>query len=130
MATFRTEATIDLAASDAWARLRDLADTHALFPGVLVACMLDGNIRTVTFADGTVVKERIVTVDDDAMRVAYGVLERFEHHASAMQITLVNDGQCRFTWVSDVLPDAAIDRVAGLMRAGTAALAAALNAPS
>ena len=122
MASFRTETIIDLPAARAWARLRDLAGTHTLFPGVLTACVLDADVRTVTFADGTVVKERIVTVDDDAMRLAYTVLDRFQHHASSMEIAPVNHGQCRFIWISDVLPDAAIDRVAGLMTKGTAAL--------
>lgn len=126
MASFRSEAIIDVSAPAAWARLSDLAQTHTLFPGVLTACVLDGNIRTVTFADGTVVRERIVTVDSQAMRLAYGVLDRFEHHASSMQIVPVNDCQCRFVWISDVLPDAAIDRVAGLMTKGTEAFKSAL----
>lgn len=127
MASFRTEAIIDIAAQTAWARLGDLAQTHTIFPGVLTACVLDGNVRTVTFADGTVVKERIVTVDGAAMRLAYGVLDRFEHHASAMQIVPVNSGQCRFVWISDVLPEAAVDRVAALMTMGTAAFKKALD---
>jgi len=127
MAAFRTESIIDLPAQDVWRRLSDLANTQALFPGVLTACTLDGDVRTVTFADGTVVRERIVTVDHDAMRLAYGVLDRFEHHASSMRIVPVNSGQCRFVWISDVLPDTAIDRVAGLMRLGTAALTSALG---
>ncbi len=127
MASFRTETIIDLPAPSAWTHLSDLANTHRLFPGVLTACTLDGDVRTVTFADGTVVKERIVTVDDDAMRLAYGVLDRFEHHASAMEIVPVNGGQCRCVWISDVLPDAALERVAGLMAKGTAALKTALE---
>jgi hypothetical protein len=129
MASFRTETIIDLPAARAWARLSELHETHRLFPGVLTACVLDGNVRTVTFADGTVVKERIVTVDGDAMRLAYTVLERFEHHASSMEIVPVNHGQCRFVWISDVLPDAAIGRVAGLMTKGAAALRTALDIP-
>ena len=127
MASFRTESIIDLPAADAWTRLSDLANTHTLFPGVLTACTLDGNIRTVTFADGAVLKERIVTVDHDARRLAYGVIERFEHHASTMEIVAVNTRQCRFVWISDVLPDGAIDRVAGLMTKGTAAFKTALS---
>jgi hypothetical protein len=129
MASFRTETIIDLSATRAWARLSELGETHRLFPGVLTACVLDGDVRTVTFADGAVVRERIVTVDGDAMRLAYTVLERFEHHASSMEIVPVNHGQCRFIWISDVLPDAAIDRVAGLMTKGTAALKTALDIP-
>ena len=127
MASFRTETIIARPASEAWGRLRDAGQAHTLFPGVLTACALDGDVRTVTFADGTVVKERIVTIDDGAMRLAYGVLERFEHHASSMEIAPVNNGQCRFTWISDVLPDAAVERVAGLMKKGTAALKGALD---
>lgn len=121
VATFRTESIIDLPAQEVWRRLSDLANTHALFPGVLTACTLDGDVRTVTFADGTVIRERIVTLDHDAMRLAYGVLDRFQHHAASMEIVPVNNGQCRFVWISDVLPDTAIDRVVGLMRLGTAA---------
>ncbi|WP_443750784.1 SRPBCC family protein [Asticcacaulis solisilvae] len=128
MATFRIESIIDRPAPAAWARLGDLGNSHLAFPGVLTACAFDGNVRTVTFADGTVIRERIVTVDAAAMRLAYGVLDRFEHHASIMEIIPVNPGQCRFQWVSDVLPDAAIERVAGLMTKGAAAFKSACEA--
>lgn len=127
MASFRSEAIIDVPAHAVWARLSDVANTHTLFPGVLTACRLDGNIRTVTFADGTVVREKIVTIDHDAMRLAYGVLERFEHHASMMEIVPVNARQCRVVWISDVLPDTAIDRVTGLMTKGAEAFKTALS---
>ncbi len=126
MASFRTESIIDVPADEAWARLSDLANTHMLFPGVLTACTLDGDVRVVTFADGTVVRERIATVDPDARRLAYGVIERFEYHASMMEIVAVNAQQCRLVWISDVLPDAAIERVTGLMKKGTAAFKTAL----
>jgi len=36
---------------------------------------LEGDSRLVTFADGTVVRERIIDVDDRARRIAYSVVE-------------------------------------------------------
>jgi len=128
MTTLRHAIEVSIPAAAAWAALRDVARTHELFAGVLVASLLEGDVRTVTFADGTVVKERIVGIDDDLIRIAYTVLDRFDYHASSMQIEAVDAGQCRFVWISDFLPDARGETVGTLMTLGCGALKRVLEA--
>jgi len=122
MATVISEATLEAPADRAWALLRDSGRADRAFPGVLVAARLDGSIREVTFANGTVVREQIVTLDEARRRIAYAVVGgRFSHHAASMQIEPDGAGRCRFAWVSDFLPDEAEPLVRGLVAQGTAA---------
>jgi len=128
MTTVRDEISIDVPAAFAWTKLKDVSRTHELFPGVLVGSSLEGDIRTLTFANGSVVQERIVSVADDVRRIAYTVLGgRFEHHASSMQIEVVDADHCRFVWISDFLPDTRAETVRPLMSLGCAALKRALE---
>jgi len=123
MTTICEEISIDVPAAFAWDKLKDVSRTHELFAGVLVASSLGDDIRTVTFANGSVVQERIVGIADDLKRVAYTVLGgRFEHHAASMQIEAIDADRCRFIWISDFLPDSRAETVRPLMSLGCAAL--------
>ena len=105
MATITCDSTLRSGADVAWAALRDFGAAGELFADVLVSCHRDGDDRTVTFANGLVVTERLVTIDDAERRFVYAVTDGpFTHHSASMQI--VPDGKgCRFVWVSDFLPD-------------------------
>jgi hypothetical protein len=72
MATIIRQATIDVAPADAWAALRDFGGVHQrLAVGFVTACTLDApDVRTVSFFNGAVAKERLVGVDEDAGRLA------------------------------------------------------------
>jgi hypothetical protein len=116
---------IELAANmdKAWAIIRNVGAVHLAFPGVLTACRLDGDVRTVTFANGLIVREQIITVDEVHRRVAYAVIEGdFRHHSASIQVESVDDETCRMIWVSDFLPDDAAAMVAPLVEQGAAAL--------
>jgi hypothetical protein len=128
MTSLRNEILLEVPAAEAWAALKDIPRTHELFAGVLVDGRLEGDIRTVTFANGMVVHERIVAVDDSRMRVAYAVLDSFEQHAACMQIVPVSPRQCRFVFVSDFLPDTNAEMVGPLMAQGCVALKRVLEA--
>lgn len=123
MASIRREETIQVSAEQAWAKLRDVGSPHHLFAPVLVDGRIDGDIRTVTFADGMVVRERIVDLDEEGRRVAYAVIDgMFEHHSASMQIIPDGAGRCRFVWISDFLPNESMQLVAPLVEAGSLAL--------
>src|SRR5687767_11544185 len=123
MATVQREARFDTPADAAWARLRDVGAAHKLFPGVLVDSRLDGDTRTVTFANGMVAKERIVTIDDSERRLVYSVVDGAPtHHNASMQIFEDGPDGCRFVWISDFLPDEFGNVVEPLVAQGVAAL--------
>ena len=72
----------------------------------------------VTFANGMVVREVIVDVDDKARRLAYSARsERLSHHNASFQVLPEGSGS-RLVWIADVLPPEAAEMVAGMMETG------------
>jgi len=122
MTTLVRELTLEVDAARAWDALRDPGNAAKAFAGVLTHAVFDGKVRTVTFANGAVVEERIIAIDDARMRLAYCIGGgRFEHYQASIQIIPTGPRQCRFVWICDLLPDEARARVEPLMDAGCAA---------
>lgn len=129
MASIRKDEAVRVAAARAWAALRDVGNPHRIFTPVLVDSSIEGDVRTVIFANGMIVRERIVDIDDELMRVAYAIIDGdFEHHSASMAIVPDGEARCRFVWISDFLPDAAMEVVEPLVEAGTQALVRNLEA--
>jgi hypothetical protein len=132
MASIHHEATIDVGAGVAWARLRQVDQAHSLFAPVLVDGTFDrdAQTRTVRFANGMEAKERILDVDDARRRVAYTVVDGggMTYHHASMQIIEDGPTQCRFVWVSDFLPAEFGEGMGPLVEAGSRALKANLEA--
>jgi hypothetical protein len=129
MASIHQDVLVNVGADRAWHALRDVGNAARLFAGVLIDSRLDGDVRTVTFEHGRVLRERIVDVDEARRRVAYAVLDGgFAHHSASMQIVPAAAATCRFVWTSDLLPDALVANVAPLMEAGCQALKRNLEA--
>ena len=130
MASIHKEIPLAAPAEEVWAALRDVANPHRLFRGVLADARLEGDTRVVTFADGLAVRERIVAVDDERRRVAYAVLrEGLVHHSASMQVFAEGQGRSRFVWVSDFLPDDLAASFGPLIDQGAAALKRRLAGP-
>jgi hypothetical protein len=129
MASIHHEKIVRVPADKAWAALRDVAHPHDLFAGVLTDAHIDGDVRTVTFANGMVAQERIIDVDDRRRRVAYTVLgDMFEHHSAAMEIVPDGPDRSRFIWTTDLLPAERVQMVRPLVEQGAEALARNLEA--
>jgi len=127
MATVRREIALDAPATRCWDALRDFGTPHErLVTGfVTKTVMVAPGEREVTFFTGAVARERLVGVDDPAMRLAYTVTEGpmgSTHHNASAQVVPAGPGQCRIVWITDVLPDELADRIAGLMDAGLQAM--------
>jgi carbon monoxide dehydrogenase subunit G len=123
MATIHREILIDAPADAVWEAVRDVGEVHRrLVPGVLLDARLDGDARVVTFANGLVARELIVTVDDDARRFAYAsVGGRARHHNASMQVFAHGDGT-RLVWITDVLPDELAEPIGALVEQGAAVM--------
>ncbi len=122
MATVRTEFEVAADAADIWAVIRRF-DTGPLrmAPGFVTGCTADGDHRSVTFADGTVVRERLVSIDEERMRVAYSVVGgdvRPEHDNAVMRVIPLAPGRSRFLWLRDLLPAESAGAFLASMRAG------------
>jgi hypothetical protein len=132
MASIHKEVVIDAPAEHIWDAVRDVGAIHTrLATGFVLDTRLEGDSRLVTFEGGTVVRERIVEVDDRARRLAYSVVEwRATHHNASIQVFPDGDGRSRIVWIADLLPDDLADLVAGLMERGGAAMKRTLEESS
>ncbi len=132
MASIRREVLIGVPAAQAWAAMRDVGALHTrLAQGFVADCRLDGEgARIVSFANGMVVRELIVTVDDDARRVAWAAVGgRLSHHNASTQVfDEGTGGRCRVVWQADLLPDALAPAVAAMIEQGMAAMQRTLEA--
>ena len=124
MAAVHVRTSIRAPAQQVWKALEATGDAHLAFAGVLTDCRLEReDLRVATFANGMVVKERIVSVEPQRMRIAYGVIEsQFVHHSASMQVVPQGDDECDFIWIADVLPAAAATSITPLMEHGARAL--------
>jgi uncharacterized protein YndB with AHSA1/START domain len=124
MATVHIETRIRASAQQVWQALAATGDAHRAFAGVLKDSRMESaDLRIATFANGMVVKERIVSVEPERMRIAYSVIEsQFVHHGASMQVVARGDNECDFIWTADVLPHAAAASITPLMEQGARAL--------
>lgn len=130
MATIRIERIIAAPADFVWERLRNFGALHTrVAPGFVLDSVVEGDVRTLTFADGLVMRERLIAIDDQHRRIVYSILaDLFEHHSASNMIVPEGEGRCRFVWVVDFLPDGPGPRVEAAMNAGADAIRNAMEA--
>jgi hypothetical protein len=132
MAAVHVELPIRASAQKVWQALATPGDAHLAFVGVLTGCRMESeDVRVATFANGQVIKERIISVEPQRMRIAYGVIESpFIHHSASMEVVARGDDECLFVWVADVLPHPAAAAITPLMEQGARALRSAMEKES
>ena len=129
MATISKDILVKADADGVWSAVRDTGAPHLrLFPGLLTDARLEEGIRTVTFANGLVLRELIVAVDEASRRFAYAsVGGKATHHNASLQVFEDGPGRARVTWTADFLPDDLAPLIGGLMDQGAAVMKAALE---
>jgi hypothetical protein len=117
MATLRKQIAIDTGATNVWSAVRDFAEVHTrVAPGFLTGLEMDKGDRVITFFNGLVARERLVTRDDEQCRLVYAVVEgRPSHYNAAVQVLPEGEGRSRVVWTIDVLPDELAATVGGMM---------------
>lgn len=130
MASIHKEILIQARSQDVWAAIRDIGAVHQrLTPGIVIDAYLDGDARIVTFANGTVVRELIVDIDDQARRLAYAAVGgRTTHHNASIQVFAEGDNQSRLVWITDLLPNEVTPVIHGLVEQGAATMKQTLEA--
>jgi hypothetical protein len=130
MTTVAVEVTTDASPSAVWDVIRDIGSLHTrLVPGFVLATELVPGGRRVTFANGLVVVEPIVCMNDDLRRLvwtAHGGSPYITHYNAAAQVYPREIGGSRVVWTADVLPHEAAEQIATMMKAGASAMTGAL----
>lgn len=123
MASIHKEVALDARADNVWDAVRDFGAVHRrVAPGFLLDARLDGDARIVTFSNGTVAREVLVTCDDARKRLVYAVVsERVKQHSASIQIVADGD-RSRMIWIADVLPNEIASYIDGQMELGADAI--------
>jgi Polyketide cyclase / dehydrase and lipid transport len=132
MASIRKETLIDARPEDVWAAVRDVGAVHErLARGFVVAARLDGDARVVTFANGMVLRELIVDIDDEARRFSYAAVGgRLTHHNASIQVFGEGVAGSRIVWITDLLPNEFTALISELQDQGVSAMKQTLEAKS
>ena len=130
MATIRSEIKTRARPSEVWSAIRDVGALHTrLVPGFVTDTKLEPGVRIVTFVNGTVLREPIVTLDDEARRLVWTHEGgRASHYNGALQVTELVDGLTSVVWTADFLPEEISGYMSQAIEAGMAAMQRSLDA--
>lgn len=120
MASIHKEILIDARPENVWAAVRDVGAVHQrLARGFVVDVRLEGDARVVTFANGSVVREMIVDINDVARRFVYAAVGgSATHHNSSMQVFDEGEERSRLVWITDILPNEVAEHIRALVEQG------------
>src|SRR5262245_34908695 len=120
MASIRKELSTTARAEDVWNALRDVGALHTrLVPGFVTDTKLEPGARIVTFANGMVLRELIVTIDEKERRVVWSATGgSLQHHNASAQVLTDNVGGTKVAWIADLLPDEAAPSISTMMDQG------------
>ncbi len=120
VAVVTTETVVDATPEKVWDAVRDVyAVDVRLVPGMVTKVERTGNVRTITFANGFVVKERIVSVDDRTRRITYSAFGgKATYHVATMQVFPEGRSRSRVIWQTRFLPAELEQFIAQNMQAG------------
>jgi hypothetical protein len=129
MGTIRSELKTAAKASDVWSAVRDIGALHTrLVPGFVVDTKLETGSRVVTFVNGVTLREPIISLDDEARRLAWTHEGgRARHYNGVLQVSELPDGATSVVWTADFLPDDIHDYLSRAIEAGMAAMQRALD---
>jgi len=130
MATIRTSLNTAASAEAAWAVIRDVGAVHTrLAPGFVADTRLEPGARVVTFVNGMIIREPIVTIDDEARRLVWSAEGGWtSHYNASLQVSARTDGGATVVWVADFLPDDVKPQLMRALEAGTQAMKRSLDA--
>jgi len=123
MATLHKEISIDARPEDVWDAVRDVGALHTrLVPGFVVDTRLEHDARIVTFGNGMVLREPIVSVDDGRRRLAWGATGGTTTHYNAVLQVSADGPRTRVAWTIDLLPDDKAPAVEAMQNQGLAVM--------
>lgn len=117
MATIRKDVQIEARPETVWAALRDVGALHTrLAPGFVTDVRMEAGARIVTFGNGMVAREVIVSVEDDTRRLAWTIVGgQMTHHHGVAQVFAAGARRSRFVWTTDLLPDSLAPAIDAMM---------------
>lgn len=123
MATIRKEIVLNAPLAQVWDAFADYtAVDKRIAAGFVVKCEPNEGGRTVTFANGIVATEQLVTMDHAGHRLVYAIKGgRMSHHNASFSLKPEGE-RTRVVWQADILPDAVAPAISGMMDEGCKAM--------
>jgi len=128
MASIRKEVSISNDPAVVWDAIADVGALHTrLVPGFVVDTRLEPGARVVTFANGMVIREPIVSIDPSSRRLVWSAeTDALSHYNASVQVHAEGSAS-RVVWIADFLPDRAAALVGPMMAEGLAAMQRSLD---
>src|SRR3954447_21760262 len=125
MATLHKEIHIDARPEAIWDAARDIGALHTrLVPGFVVDTQVEAHARVVTFGNGMVVRELIISVDDERRRLAWTAVGGGTTPHNAILDGLADGSGTRVVCTIDLLPDEMAAPIAAMQQDGLAVMKA------
>jgi carbon monoxide dehydrogenase subunit G len=120
MASVRKEIETKAQPDDAWAAIEDIGALHTrLVPGFVIDTRVEPGARVVTFGNGVILREPIVTIDPVSRRLVWTAEGgRTNHYNASIQVFQHGDEKTIVVWIADFLPDTMANNIAVAMEAG------------
>jgi len=99
MASICRQIVLDESPDVVWDAVRDWGALHQrLAYRFVIDWREEGTDRIVTFFNGSVLRERIISCDDAARRLVWSIVDGpYAHHNGAVQVFAEDGGRARFT---------------------------------
>ena len=132
MATVRKQIVVDATIEEVWDAVRDFgALPERLVPGFATDARLEGEDRIVTFFNGTVLRERLISLSDADRRLAWTIVDGpWTHHNGSVELYAENPNRTRFVWTTDLLPHETAEATEQMMEKGMKVIHATLEGRS
>ncbi len=117
MASIRKVIPIAAPAAEVWDAIADFHRVHErVAPGFLTGLVAEDGARTVTFSNGSVARELLVSCDAEARRLAYTIPSaQMSAHMASVEVFEDEADRSRIVWITDVLPNEMADYIDGQM---------------
>src|SRR6185369_3551414 len=101
MASVYRQYTVETSAERAWDALADFYAVHRrVVPGFVTECVAEGSVRVVTFFNGMVAREQLVSCMPELQRICYAsVGGRAAHHNASVQVFADGPARARLVWI-------------------------------
>ena len=112
MATVQKMIDVDASVEEVWGKIAKVESISNII-GFLAESQLDGDVRVCKMADGSVLEERVISIDNVLKRVSYCITNspfNFEFHSASMQVVPKGDG-ASMIWITDVKPDSMAEQL-------------------
>lgn len=133
MATLHKDIFIACSPEHVWDAVRDIGALHTrLVPGFVINTLVEdgGEARLVTFGNGMVVREAILSIDNERRRIAWTAEGGALMHYNAVLTIEPSDIGSHVLWTTDFLPNAQRETVARMQDQALSAMKRALESNS